>query len=199
MRFRRIVLSICLALLLTVVPRTTPSSAQEGQGPIVERSRDLPLARASTNPGDTVMLQLAFECMKFQGDCGKLRVLNPPRGQNKLWLQATGVSPEKALRGDVVKDGVFTIKPGTFVNVKIAYVNGTDTEVRFRAIPHAADPYELQRLTLLNCMCLGEAYRVPPGKGWFRIIRVGAAQDIPPGSRIRVTHVLTSDGLEPSR
>lgn len=196
MRFRRIAPSIFLTLFLAVFVQTTPGSAQEGHGRPREGSRDLQLARASTNPEDTVMLQLAFECMKFQGDCGKLRVLTPPRGQNKLWLQGTGVSSQKALRGDVVKDGVFTIKPGTFVVAKIAYVNDTDKEVRFRAIPHAAVPYELQRLALLNCMCLGEAYRVPPGKGWFRIIRVGTARDVSPGSRIRVTHVLTSDGLE---
>lgn len=142
------------------------------------------------------MLQLAFECKKFRGDCSKIQILDPPPGQNKPWLQGTGVTSEKALQGNVVKDGVFTLQPGTFVIAKIAYVNDTKTEIRFRAIPHIADPYELQRLTLLNCMCLGETYRVPPGQGWFRVIRVGAAKDVPPGSRIKATHVLTSDGLE---
>ncbi len=149
-----------------------------------------------TGNHEVVTLQLAFECVKFQGDCGKVKVIKPPRAQERLWLQGTGVSPEKALRGDVVKDGVFRLEPGTFVYAKIAYVNDTNAEIRFRAIPHFVDPGELQGLALLNCMCLGETYRVPPGRGWFRVIRVGAARDVPPGSRFKATHILTSDGLE---
>lgn len=195
----RFLLSTLLVLLFTVLQPATHSFAQGGHDPTVESSRGPQLTRASTNPANTVMLQMAFECMKFQGDCNKIHVLKPPPAHDRPWLQGTGVTPEKALQGDVVQDGVFTLEPGTFVNVKIAYVNGANREVRFRAIPHAAEPYELQRLTLLNCMCLGEAYRVPPGKGWFRVIRVGAARDVPPGSRIKATHVLTSDGLEQSR
>ena len=195
-RVERVMLLTFLMLLLAVVRPTAQSFAHEGHDHNVEKSHHLQQARAATNPGKAVTLQLAFECVKFQGDCGKVQVLKPPRAQEQLWLQGTGVSPEKALRGKVVKDGIFTLEPGTFVYAKIAFVNDTNVELRFRAIPHFVNPPELQGLALLNCMCLGETYRVPPGRAWFRVIRVGAARDVPPGSRFRSTHILTSDGLE---
>lgn len=194
-QFEKLVLSTLVIVLPSVFLPPNQASAQKSPH-LVEMPRTLQLARTTTNPGTTVTLQLSFECAKFQGDCEQVQILKPPPAQDKPWLQGTAVTPEKALQGDVVKDGVFSVEPGTFVNVKIAYVNDTKTEIRFRAIPHTADPYQLQRLTLLNCMCLGETYRVPPGKGWFRVIRVGAAKDVPSGSRIRATHLLTSDGLE---
>lgn len=190
------ILSGLLTVLFTALQPATHSSAQGDRDPTAEGSRGPQLTKASTNPGNSVMLQLVFECAKFQGECGKVQILKPPLAQDRPGLHGTGVIPENALQGEVVQDGVFTVTPGTFINAKIAYVNDTDAEVRFRAIPHAADPYELQRFTLLNCMCLGETYRVPPGRGWFHIIRVGAAKDVAPGSRIKATHILTSDGLQ---
>lgn len=194
--FGKFSLSTLLALLLAVLQPATHGSAQGGHDPTVEGSRGPQLTTTWTAPANTVMLQLAFECVKFQGDCERVQILKPPPAQDKPGLHGTAVTPEKALQGDVVKDGVFTVEPGTFVNIKIAYVNDTKTEIRFRAIPHTADPYQLQRLTLLNCVCVGETYRVPPGQGWFHVIRAGAARDVPLGSRIRATHLLTSDGLE---
>ncbi|MEE9143743.1 MAG: hypothetical protein V3U06_03105 [Candidatus Binatia bacterium] len=195
-RVERFMLLTFLVLLFAVVRPTAQGLPHEGHDHEVGKFPRLQLAQASANPGKAVILQLAFECAKFQGDCGKVKVIKPPRAQERLWLQGTGVSPEKALRGDVVKDGVFRLEPGTFVYAKIAYVNDTNAEIRFRAIPHFVDPGELQGLALLNCMCLGETFRVPPGRGWFRVIRVGAARDVPPGSRFKATHILTSDGLE---
>ncbi len=143
--------------------------------------------------GKSITMQVNFQCVKFQGDCGNIHVLKPPTSQAQLWLSATGVSAAKALKGETVKDGIFKLAPGELIYVKIAYVNDTDREILFRAIPHVIEPNELQNLALYNCMCLGETYRVPPRQAWFRVIRVGAAQDMPAGSRFVATHILTSE------
>jgi hypothetical protein len=92
-----------------------------------------------------------------------------------------------------MKDGIVKVAPGELIFVKIAYVNDSDKVIHFRAIAHAVEPRELQGLAIFNCMCLGETFRVQPGKAWFRVIRVGAAQDMPAGARFVATHILTSE------
>jgi len=149
---------------------------------------------ASSNAAKSITMQINFECVKFEGDCSKIRVIKPPSSQARLWLSSSRTTPAKALKGEEVKDGIFKLAPGEMVFVKIAYVNDSDKVVQFRAIPHALEPKELQNLALFNCMCLGETYRVPPGKAWYRVIRVGAAEDMPAGARFIATHVLTSEG-----
>ncbi len=150
-------------------------------------------AGASADSRKSITMQINFECVKFRGDCSKIRVIKPPPSQARLWLSSSRTSAVKALEGEEVKDGIFKLAPGELVFVKIAYVNDSDRVVQFRAIPHAMEPKEIQNLALFNCMCLGETYRVPPGKAWYRVIRVGAAQDMPPGTRFIATHILTSE------
>ncbi len=153
-----------------------------------------PVASAFAGSRKSITMQISFECVKFNGDCGKVRIIKPPSSQATLWLSSSRTSAAKALKGEEVKDGIFQLAPGELIFVKIAYVNDSDKVVQFRAIPHAIQPKEVQNLALYNCMCLGETYRVPPGKAWYRVIRVGAAEDMPPGTRFIATHILTSEG-----
>lgn len=152
-----------------------------------------PAAAAPSPSQKSITMQISFECVKFNGDCGKIRVIKPPASQARLWLSSSRTTAAKALKGEEVKNGIFQLAPGELIFVKIAYVNDSDKVVQFRAIPHAIQPNEAQNLALYNCMCLGETYRVPPGKAWYRVIRVGAAEDMPPGTRFIATHILTSE------
>ncbi len=145
----------------------------------------------------SITMQLSFECIKFQGDCGKIRIIKPPEDQQQLHRTESGVKAAQALRGTEVKDGIFKLAPGEIEFVKIAYVNDSDRAVRFRAIPHHIEPQNLQIVAIFQCMCLGETYTVPPHSSWYRILRVGASFDMPPGSRFVATHLLTSINLLP--
>ena len=144
-----------------------------------------------------ITMQLSFDCVKFEGDCGKIWVINPPDDQKQLHKTESGVSAEAALKGSEINDGVINLAPGELVFVKIAYVNDTNRHVRFRAIPHHVEPQNLQVVAIYQCMCLGETYTVPPHSAWYRILRVGAAFDMPAGSRFIATHILTSENLLP--
>lgn len=142
-----------------------------------------------------VTMQVKFECLLFDGDCSQFQILKPPAAQAVPWHTVGGCNIVDAFSGEPIKDGVFTLRPGELTMVKVAYFNNTDKPVRFRGIPHYMEPQNLQPLMVMNCMCLGETYTVPPHSGWFRIIRLGPAFDVPNGSRVVVTHVLTSDSL----
>ena len=144
-----------------------------------------------------VTLQLRFDCMAFDGDCAAVQVIEPPADQRDLHLTASTGSREEALRGKAITNGILEVGPGEMRFVKIAYVNERDRPIRFRALPHAVEPPDLQVLTLMQCMCIGEPYSVAPGEAWYRIIRVGAAHDMPPGARLVVTHILTSVNVVP--
>ncbi len=153
-----------------------------------------PATGASSDVQKSITMQISFQCVKFNGDCGKVRIIKPPPSQSQLWLSSSRTSAAKALKGEEVKDGIFKLAPGELVFVKIAYVNDSDKVVQFRAVPHSIQPKEVQNLALYNCLCLGETYRIRPGKAWYRVIRVGAAKDMPPGTRFIATHILTSEG-----
>ncbi len=144
-----------------------------------------------------ITMQLSFDCVKFEGDCEKIRLIKPPGDQKLLHKTESGVTAETALKGSEINDGVINLAPGELVFVKIAYVNDSNRPVRFRAIPHHVEPQNLQVVVIFQCMCLGETYTVPPHSSWYRILRVGAAFDMPPGSRFVATHLLTSDNLLP--
>ncbi len=144
-----------------------------------------------------VTMQLSFDCVKFAGDCNKIQILRPPGDQQQLHRTESGVRAEEALKGTQIKNGIIKLAPGEMVFVKIAYVNDSDRTVRFRAIPHHIEPQNLQVVAIFQCMCLGETYTVQPHSGWYRILRVGAAFDLPAGSRFVATHLLTSVNLLP--
>lgn len=145
----------------------------------------------------SIIMQLSFECVKFEGDCDKIQIITPPEDQQQLHRTESGIRAEEALRGTQIKDGIFWLAPGEVIFVKIAYVNDSDQTVRFRAIPHHIEPQNLQIVAIFQCMCLGETYTIPPHSGWYRILRVGAAFDMPAGSRFVATHILTSENLVP--
>ncbi len=106
MRVEKFTLLAFLALLFAVVQPTVQSPAHEDHDHNEEMPRWLWHAQASANPGKPVKLQLASECKKFQGDCGKVQFAKPPRPREQLPLQGTEVGPEKALQRDVVKDAI---------------------------------------------------------------------------------------------
>jgi len=142
-----------------------------------------------------ITLQVKFECLLFDGDCSQFQVLKPTAAQAHFWVTTGGLSKKDTFEGEVIKDGVFTLRPGELTLLKVAYFNHTDKEVKFRGIPHYIEPQNLQAMTVLNCLCLGATYSVPPQSGWYRIIRVGPTYDTPNGSRLVATHVMTSDSL----
>lgn len=144
-----------------------------------------------------VTLQLRFDCMFFDGDCAAVQLIEAPTDQRDLHLTESTGSREEALRGKAIANGILEMGLGELRFVKIAYVNEGDRPIRFRALPHAVEPPALQVLTLMQCMCIGEPYTVAAGEAWYRIIRVGAAQDMPPGARMVVTHILTSVNVLP--
>lgn len=142
-----------------------------------------------------ITLQIRFECLLFDGDCGKFKIMKPPKSQAHFWITIEGCSREDTLAGEEIPGGVITLRPGELTLVKIAYFNDSDKPVKFRGIPHYVEPQNLQPMTIMNCLCLGQTYTVPPHTGWFRVIRLGPAYDAPNGSRLVVTHVLTSESL----
>lgn len=141
-----------------------------------------------------VTLQIKFECLLFDGDCSQFKVLKPTVDQAHFWV-TRNCDREETFEGEPIKDGVLTLRPGELAMVKVAYFNNTDKEVKFRGIPHYIEPQNLQSMTIMNCLCLGETYTVPPHTGWYRIIRLGPTFDIPNGSRLLATHVMTSESL----
>lgn len=150
---------------------------------------------AQAGSQDEITMQVKLECLNFEGDCTKFRILTPPAAQAAPWLTIGGCNPDEALAGKEIEDGIVVIRPGELVLVKIAYVNDTDKPMKFRSLPHFIEPQNLQKLAVFNCFCLGETYTVPPHTGWFRIVRLGAAFDMPIGSRFVATHILTSNAL----
>ncbi len=142
-----------------------------------------------------VTMQVKFECLLFDGDCSQFQILKPPTDQAVPWHTVGGCNLEEALAGEPIKDGVLALRPGELTLIKVAYFNDTDKPVKFRGIPHYIEPQNLQPTTIMNCLCLGETYIVPPHTGWYRIIRLGPGFDTPAGSRMVATHVLTSDSL----
>lgn len=142
-----------------------------------------------------ITLQVKFECLLFDGDCGQFQVLKPTAAQAHFWATIGGLTREETFAGEAIKDGVFTLRPGELTLIKVAYFNNSDKEVKFRGIPHYIEPQNLQTMTIMNCLCLGQTYSVPPHSGWYRIIRLGPAFDMPNGSRLVATHIMTSDSL----
>lgn len=147
----------------------------------------------------SIIMQIRFDCVMFEGDCTKIRIINPPKGQRELHRTESGVKAEEALKGSQISDGIIRLAPGEIRFVKIAYVNEGGKPVRFRSIPHHIEPQNLQIISIFQCMCLGETYTVPPNSGWYRVIRVGATHDMPAGSQVVATHILTSVNLLPDR
>lgn len=142
-----------------------------------------------------ITLQVKFECLLFDGDCNHFQVINPQKEQAHFWVTIGGLSWEETFSGEPIKDGVLNLRPGELTMIKVAYFNNTDKEIKFRGIPHYIEPQNLQPMTVMNCLCLGETYSVPPHSGWYRIIRLGPTFDLPNGSRLVVTHVMTSESL----
>lgn len=199
------ILGICAVLGWPASILAEPQHASSAQ-PVVQTFDWLPGGQeelSRVNPGQEppgqepyyVTMQVKFECLLFDGDCSQFQILKPPAAQAVPWHTVGGCSIEDAFAGEPIRDGVFTLRPGELTLIKVAYFNNTDKPVKFRGTPHYIEPQNLQPVTVMNCMCLGETYTVPPHSGWFRIIRLGPAFDTPNGARVVATHVLTSDSL----
>jgi len=46
-----------------------------------------------------ITMQLSFDCVKFEGDCEKIRLIKPPGDQKLLHKTESGVTAEAALKG----------------------------------------------------------------------------------------------------
>jgi len=68
--------------------------------------------------------------------------------------------------------GPLSVKLKSSTSAILVVENKTDEELYFFAVPHVLNPHHASAGHYFECLCNSKVYRVPPGKFWYRIVRV---------------------------
>jgi hypothetical protein len=102
--------------------------------------------------------------------------------------------------GSLIPDQTVFITPGETVAVTLAFVNTSEAQVRFMALPHQDSPGGLNAMIWPQCLCFSFPYEASGGGAWYRVIELTASPSIPVGSKVDILWTyLTDDSVFPKK
>jgi hypothetical protein len=151
------------------------------------------LAAASVQAAEPIKVRLLW---RYQDLATGMEVRELAPGQWPLWKTATVANREQAPIRDEIPDATLMMHAGQKKRFALVYTNHTDKPVYFFAAPHHADPPENALGFKFKCLCVNQAYEVPPGHTWYRVVEFRLAPSYV-GDHLDITHSLI--GLDAAR
>ena len=87
------------------------------------------------------------------------------------------------IAGQKIKAGV-----GRSVAFVLLTENTTKEDVYFFAVPHELNPHHASAGHYFECLCIGRLFKVPPGKFWYRIVRLSLNNTFKTLSGFKISH-----------
>lgn len=143
-------------------------------------------------PAGKVTLQLAWS-NAFGELPAPIKTYKPAEEANILWAMDSVPAGQPVPKGEELTDGILFLEPGENVLVAVVLENPTDQNVQFIMVPHQVDPAPFQGLTWLQCGCMSILYEAPPNGAWYRVMGIGVAPEVEPGTKLIATHFIVAD------
>ena len=150
-------------------------------------------ANITEPPAGKVALHFSFDYLPGSLPGDGLQVRTPSPEVNTLWAMESLPEGQSVPAGDLIKDNTIFLTPGESQMVTLVYQNPTAQDVGFLAMPHQESPGQLSAKTWLTCFCLAFIYEAPAEGAWYRVIRVAASPDMPPGSKVDALWTILTD------
>ena len=110
--------------------------------------------------------------------------------ERSAYISETGIADK--LKDLPVAEKIVGQKLKTQVGASTAFVlvteNTTKEDVYFFAVPHELNPHHASAGHYFECLCIGRLYKVPPGKFWYRIVRLNLNKSFKTLSGFTITH-----------
>jgi hypothetical protein len=89
-------------------------------------------------------------------------------------------------------DGTVTVPATSPARLILVFHNTTDHPLYFFAAPHQAAPPEASLGFKFHCLCLGNVYKVPPHRYWYRAVELSIGPGFQTHTPLRLTHALVA-------
>lgn len=76
-----------------------------------------------------------------------------------------------------IPDSSFIVQSGRYKEFLIGMENTLATPIYFFAAPHVVQPPQYSLGFKFKCLCINHAFTIPPGKFWYRIVRLNIDKD----------------------
>lgn len=162
-----------------------------------EASADLPALERTVGipdpPTGTVAFRLSFQYQPEPLPGDGIRAYEPTSEVNSLWAMESLSQGQSLPVGPAIEERTLFLEPGESRMVTLAYENPSSEKVGFLVLPHQESPDSLGPHVWPTCLCMSFVYEAPPAGSWYRVIRMTASPDIPPGSRVDVLWMVLTD------
>ena len=149
-------------------------------------------------PSGKAAFRLRFEGLPEPLPGRGIQVYETTSEVNTVWAMESLEKGQPLPVGLPIEDGILFMAPGESRTVTLAYENPTAEEVGFLVMPHQESPWSLANHFWPTCLCMSFTYKSPPEGSWYRVIRITAGPDMPPGSKVdSVWPVLTDPSVFP--
>jgi len=122
--------------------------------------------------------------------------IHEPKGTAPLWSMGNVKDESDAPIGALIKGDTILMAKGSTRKLVLAVRNDTGEPIFFFAAPHFMSPPEGALGFKFKCLCVNHAFKIDPGKTWFRVVELRASEHVM-GNELAVTHAIV--GLERSR
>lgn len=154
----------------------------------LDRTADIPAP-----PAGKIALRLGFQYLPQPLPGQGILAYEPASEVRSLWAMESLATGQSVPRGGAIKASTLFLAPGESRMVTLAYENPTARDVGFVVLPHQESLGSLAPMVWPTCLCMSYVYRAPAQGAWYRVIRLTASPDMPPGSKVDLVWITLTD------
>ena len=144
-------------------------------------------------PAGQVALSLGFQYLPKPLPGQGIQAYEPTAEVQSLWAMESLPHGQPVPKGAAIEANTLFLAPGESRMVTLVYENPTAQDVGFLVLPHQEAPGSLAPMVWSTCLCMSFVYTAPAQGAWYRVIRLTASPDMPPGSKVAMLWTTLTD------